>query len=58
LENDQNPNYYTTREKKLKKKQSMIALCGKLLRVIITKNKEYDAVKLLEDIKRSELKVA
>ena len=55
-------NYYTTREKNpLKKKQSMIALCGKLIRVIfaiIPKNKKYAPVKLLEDIKRSELKIA
>jgi len=55
-------NYYTTREKNpLKKKQSMIALCVKLIRVIfaiITKNKKYDPVKLLEDIKRPELKIA
>lgn len=54
--------YYTTREKNpLKKKQSMIALCGKLIRVIftiITKDKKYDPVKLLGDIKRPELKAA
>lgn len=55
--------YYTTRNKNpLKKKQSLIALCCKLIRVIFgitTKGFEYDGEKLLGDIKRPlELKAA
>ncbi|NMA68186.1 MAG: IS110 family transposase [Desulfitobacterium sp.] len=49
--------YYTTRkENPLKKKQSLIALCGKLIRVayaLITKDVEYNSDKMMEDIKRS-----
>lgn len=49
--------YYTTREKNpLKKKQSIVALSCKLIRVfyaILTKNVAYDSAKLLGDIKRN-----
>lgn len=49
--------YYTTREKKpLKKKQSIIAMACKLIRVfyaIITKGCVYDPVKMLVDIHRN-----
>jgi hypothetical protein len=48
--------YYTTRKgNPLKKKQSLIALCCKLIRIIFgicTKGFEYDREKLLADIKR------
>lgn len=48
--------YYTTRrENPLKKKQSLIAVCCKLIRVLyamLTKNIRYDGDKLLSDIKR------
>lgn len=48
--------YYTTRkENPLKKKQSLILLCCKLIRVlfaILTKGVEYDGAKLIKDIKR------
>ena len=48
--------YYTTRKRNpLKKMQSLIALCCKLIRVIFgicTKGFEYDGEKLLADIKR------
>ena len=55
--------YYTTRrENPLKKKQSLIAVCCKLIRVfhaILTKGIVYDGDKLLSDIKRPlELEVA
>ena len=50
--------YYTTREKNpLKKKQSIIAMACKLIRVIhalITKGCAYDPVKLLADIHRNQ----
>lgn len=50
--------YYTTRsENPLKKKQSLIVLCCKLIRVfyaILTKRVEYDPMKMLNDIKRFE----
>ncbi len=48
--------YYTTRSKNpLKKKQSLIALCCKLIRVfyaLLTKGSAYDPVKLATDIHR------
>lgn len=48
--------YYTTRSKNpLKKKQSLIAICCKLIRVLYalgTKEVEYDGEKMLNDIKR------
>jgi len=48
--------YYTTRIKNpLKKKQSLIALCCKLIRVfyaILTKGIDYDSQKLMKDIHR------
>ena len=48
--------YYTTRIKNpLKKKQSLIALCCKLIRVfyvILTKGIDYDSQKLIKDIHR------
>jgi transposase len=49
--------YNTTRkENPLKKKQSLIALCNKLIRVaytLITRNVKYDPAKMLSDIHRS-----
>jgi transposase len=54
--------YYTTRQKNpLKKKQSIVALSCKLIRVfyaILTKGIKYDAKKLVGDIRRPELKAA
>lgn len=55
--------YYTTRAKNpLKKMQSLIALCHKLIKVmfkIMNSNISYDGNKLLEDIKRNnEIKAA
>ncbi len=54
--------YYTTRPKNpLKKKQSIVALSCKLIRVfyaILTKGIEYDAKKFVGDIRRPELKAA
>lgn len=54
--------YYTTRkENPLKKKQSMIVLCCKLIRIffaILKKGVKYDAKKMLKDIKRPELREA
>jgi hypothetical protein len=48
--------YYTTRENNpLKKKQSMILLCCKLIRIFFTllkKNVAYDPQKMLRDIVR------
>ena len=46
------------RENPLQKMQSLIALCGKLIRVVykmITQNIEYDGKKMMEDIHRSEV---
>ena len=47
--------YYTTRVKnQLEKKESIIVLCRKLLRIIytiVTKELEYDEEKLLKDVK-------
>lgn len=46
------------REDPLKKMQSLIALCGKLVRVIykiVTQNMEYDGKRLMEDIHRSDV---
>lgn len=49
-------NYYTRREKNpLKKKQSLIAICCKLIRVfyaILSKGIQYNAEKMISDIKR------
>lgn len=51
--------YYTTRaQNPLKKKQSLIALCCKIIRifyVILRKGVKYDPVKMLKDIKRPTL---
>ncbi|WP_026486303.1 IS110 family RNA-guided transposase [Caldanaerobius polysaccharolyticus] len=51
--------YYTTRaQNPLKKKQSLIALCCKMIRifyVILRKGVKYDPVKMLKDIKRPPL---
>ncbi|GAQ16752.1 transposase [Oceanobacillus picturae] len=51
--------YYTTRaERPLKKQQSLIALCGKLLRVLFAigqKQCEFDGGKLLQGIPQSDL---
>lgn len=50
--------YYTTRkDNPLKKKQSLITLCCKLIRIIfavLTKKVAYDGSKLMKDIKRME----
>jgi len=50
--------YYTTRkDNPLKKKQSLISLCCKLIRIIfamLTKKVAYDGKKLMKDIKRPE----
>ena len=54
--------YYTTRaENPLKKKQSAIALCGKLIRVfyvVLAKGVVYDGQKMLADIHRNGTQVA
>ena len=54
--------YYTTRkENPLKKKQSMIVLCCKLIRVffvILKKGVKYNGNKMLRDIKRPEIRNA
>ncbi|MDR5659240.1 transposase, partial [Serpentinicella sp. ANB-PHB4] len=54
--------YYTTRmHNPLKKKQSIIAICCKLIRVlfaILTKNEEYSAQRLITDIKRPNIQLA
>jgi transposase len=54
--------YYINRENKpLKKMQSIIALCGKLIRVfyaILKTGSEYDAEKMMNDIKRPMKNVA
>jgi transposase len=51
--------YYTTRsDNPLKKKQSLIALCGKLIRVLFTlgtKQKEYDANDVLGPVRKAQL---
>ena len=48
--------YYTTREQNpLKKEQSLILLCCKLIRIfyaLLTKQTTYDPQKMLSDIKR------
>ncbi|GGE29890.1 hypothetical protein GCM10011571_35080 [Marinithermofilum abyssi] len=54
--------YLTTRpENPLKKMQSLIALCCKLVRVLFTlgkKQRTYDAHRMLGDIRRSQLQTA
>jgi len=54
--------YYTKRkENPLKKKQSLILLCCKLIRIlyaIMTKDVEYDGSKLMKDIKRASKEAA
>jgi transposase len=50
--------YTTRKENPLKKKQSLIALCGKLIKVaytLITKDIPYDACKILSDIRRDQV---
>lgn len=51
--------YYTTRQKNpLKKKQSLVALCGKLIRVfyaMVMKKSRYDGNRLMSDIHRPEM---
>lgn len=51
--------YYTTRsEKPLKKKQSLIALCGKLIRVLYTlgtKQRDYNAADVLGPVRQAQL---
>lgn len=53
--------YYTTRPNPLKKKQSLILLCCKLIRIffaLMTKKTAYDPVKMMKDIKRPSLQAA
>ncbi len=54
--------YYINRENKpLKKMQSIVALCGKLIRVfyaILKTGNHYDAEKMMNDIKRPMMKAA
>jgi len=54
--------YYTTRaQNPLKKKQSLIVLCNKLIRVfyvILKKGVKYDPIKMMRDIKRPALQEA
>lgn len=54
--------YYTTREHNpLKKKQSLILLCCKLIRIfhaLLTKNVPYDPKKMMSDIKRLSMSAA
>ncbi|EGD50142.1 transposase [Thermoanaerobacter ethanolicus JW 200] len=53
--------YYTTRaQNPLKKKQSLIVLCNKLIRVfyVILKRSKYDPIKMMKDIKRPALQEA
>lgn len=54
--------YYTTRmDNPLKKKQSMIALCNKLIRVLFElgrKQKKYDATKVLGPHREAQLQIA
>jgi hypothetical protein len=54
--------YYTTRaQNPLKKKQSLIVLCNKLIRifyVILKKGVKYDLIKIMKDIKRPALQEA
>ncbi|NTZ17416.1 IS110 family transposase [Paenibacillus sp. JMULE4] len=51
--------HYTTRSQNpLKKKQSIIALCGKLIRILYTlgtKQKEYDAIDVLGPVRQAQL---
>lgn len=54
--------YYTTRNRNpLKKKQSIIALCGKLIRILFTlgtKQKEYDANDVIGPVRQAQMQVA
>jgi transposase len=54
--------YYTTRkENPLKKMQSLMALCSKLIRIVytlVTEDVKYDPEKMLKDIHRNEVPVA
>lgn len=54
--------HYTTRSQNpLKKKQSIIALCGKLIRVLFTlgtKQKEYDASEVIGPVRQAQMQVA
>ncbi|WP_435921440.1 IS110 family transposase [Paenibacillus sp. DYY-L-2] len=54
--------YYTTRSHNpLKKKQSIIALCGRLVRILFTlgtKQKEYDANDVLGPVRQAQMQVA
>jgi transposase len=54
--------YYTTRPcNPLKKKQSLIALCGKLIRVLYTlgtKQVQYNAEDLMGSLRKSQLQMA
>lgn len=54
--------YYTTRaQNPLKKKQSLVLLCCKLIRVffaLLTKRIAYDGQKMMKDIKRPKLQEA
>ncbi|WP_010492515.1 IS110 family transposase, partial [Paenibacillus elgii] len=54
--------YYTTRSQNpLKKKQSIIALCGKLIRILYTlgtKQKQYDANDVMGPVRQAQMQVA
>ena len=53
--------YQTRREKPLKKMQSVVAVACKILRVfytILKKGVDYDAGKMMSDIRRPEIKAA
>lgn len=54
--------YFTTRrENPLKKKQSLIALCGKLIRILFTLGRKqlcYDADKVLGEARRNQIQLA
>lgn len=54
--------YYTTRSQNpLKKKQSIIALCGKLIRVLFTlgtKQKEYNASDVIGPVRQAQMQMA
>ena len=49
------------KEKPLKKMQSLIALCGKLIKVVytlVTKDVKYDPERMLSDIHRNRISLA
>jgi len=53
--------YYTTRPNPLKRKQSLILLCCKLIRIffaLLTKKIAYNPEKMMKDIRRPALQAA